>query len=897
MMDGWNSFPTLGYLNHDSAIRRFCPARVEEEQGEEWGGIPPDEEMDMWPCCMDGTLELPPTEAEEIVDTFFNVECFERENANKSSDEENGYSGLFQEENPLQFNILDDFCYEPDIPLMVEEDETKEFGLFVPGESAGYEMTNGVDQGLQLVHLLLACAEALGCRDTRLANSILTRLWPCVNPWGDSLQRVSHYFAKGLDSRLSFLQMVNPNVSFTSIVGELSLITREEKCDAFSLLHQMTPYIGFGFLAANDAIYQAAMGIDSLHIVDLGMEHNLQWPSLVRILASRSEGGPKFIRITGIIGDQDPMGLDKSMKGLCEEANSLGICLEYHLLAEQVSPLLLTRKSLELRGGEALFVNAIMHLHKHVKESRGSLKTILQSIKKLNPTLLTVVEQDANHNGPFFLGRFLESLHYYSAIFDSLEATHPRNSPQRIVIESFHFAEEIRNIVACEGSNRMERHERADQWRRQLGRAGFQVVGLKCLNKAQEMVSNYGYRVKYSSYRVKNFRSEGIRFDSEATVTDSVILIQKGVYRIVTLLASRRLAPTSFTRKPALQTVGGGRSSIRSTTGNTIPRGGAADSMLWRLGTCVTLNGSGIQLVVGPQQLWLRNHNFGLAQRIMVKRLATSPHDLLGITDSACKNQLVMVSVQYGPFNTYIPIRSTIIGKSRVAKDPIAMNTSWRSNSDIASVTSIGYPRMKASGESSTTKHQLLHASGPHPIPPPNDPNTCVTLNGSGIQLAVDPQPLWLRNHNFGLAQRIMVKRLATSPHDPLDSIGYPRMKASGESSTTKHQLLHASGPHPIPPPNDPKVSMTFRVVRTNRYNQDLGLFHSTNGNHLESPNEGSSIDHQVTIHLHAQNITMFPTNETWYFASQMLVSSSGGLILILTAQSTRNVFRIHSDY
>ncbi|KZV33351.1 hypothetical protein F511_41346 [Dorcoceras hygrometricum] len=39
------------------------------------------------------------------------------------------------------------------------------------------------------------------------------------------------------------------------------------------------------------------------------------------------------------------------------------------------------------------------------------------------------------------------------------------------------------------------------------------------------------------------------------------------------------------------------------------------------------------------------------------------------------------------------------------------------------SMTSIGYPRIKASGESSTMKHRLLHASGPHPIPPPNDPN------------------------------------------------------------------------------------------------------------------------------------------------------------------------------
>ncbi|KZV54975.1 fasciclin-like arabinogalactan protein 8 [Dorcoceras hygrometricum] len=107
-------------------------------------------------------------------------------------------------------------------------------------------------------------------------------------------------------------------------------------------------------------------------------------------------------------------------------------------------------------------------------------------------------------------------------------------------------------------------------------------------------------------------------------------------------------------------------------------RGGAAESRsrdVW------------IQLAVGPQPLRLRNHNFGLTHRIMVKLLATSPHDPLGITDSACKNQLVVVSVQYGPFNTYIPIRSTTIGKSRVARDPITMHTSWRSDSDIASVT------------------------------------------------------------------------------------------------------------------------------------------------------------------------------------------------------------------
>ncbi|KZV53975.1 hypothetical protein F511_37038 [Dorcoceras hygrometricum] len=42
-----------------------------------------------------------------------------------------------------------------------------------------------------------------------------------------------------------------------------------------------------------------------------------------------------------------------------------------------------------------------------------------------------------------------------------------------------------------------------------------------------------------------------------------------------------------------------------------------------------------------------------------------------------------------------------------------------------------------------------------------------------------------------------------TNPLDH-DSIGYPRTMASGESSTTKHRILHASGPHPTMPPDDP---------------------------------------------------------------------------------------------
>uniref|UniRef100_A0A6N2LYR8 Uncharacterized protein n=1 Tax=Salix viminalis TaxID=40686 RepID=A0A6N2LYR8_SALVM len=77
------------------------------------------------------------------------------------------------------------------------------------------------------------------------------------------------------------------------------------------------------------------------------------------------------------------------MKELAEEASSLGIRLEFNMISDPVTPLLLTAENLNLREGEALFFNSIMHLHRFVKESRGSLKAILQAIKRLNPALLT----------------------------------------------------------------------------------------------------------------------------------------------------------------------------------------------------------------------------------------------------------------------------------------------------------------------------------------------------------------------------------------------------------------------------------------------------------------------------------------------------------------------------
>ncbi|KZV53026.1 hypothetical protein F511_06193 [Dorcoceras hygrometricum] len=157
-------------------------------------------------------------------------------------------------------------------------------------------------------------------------------------------------------------------------------------------------------------------------------------------------------------------------------------------------------------------------------------------------------------------------------------------------------------------------------------------------------------------------------------------------------------------------------------------------------------------------------------------------------------------------------------------------------------VINIGYPRMSASGESSTTMHRILHASGSHPIPPPDDPKlgdgfgSDPTGPGPTDEHSVHPHhrdfivtpivdqigPIEsvskteyydLKNH-FSEPQDTASRGPTTivAPESQFrtcptnhDSIGYSRMSASGESSTTMHRLLYASGSHPIPPPDDPK--------------------------------------------------------------------------------------------
>ncbi|KVH98993.1 Transcription factor GRAS [Cynara cardunculus var. scolymus] len=345
---------------------------------------------------------------------------------------------------------------------------------------------DGNKDEMHLVQLLVSCAEAVACRDKTHASNLLAELRADALVFGSSFQRVASCFMQGLTDRLAMVQPLGA-VGLVAPARNVNPVAFERKDEAFRLVYETCPHIRFGHYVANLTILEAFEGESYVHVVDLGMtlglRHGQQWRALIQSLAGRANQTrtPHRLRITAVgpcVGQFVTIGNE-----LETYAGEHNINLEFSAIESSLETL--KREDIKTYKNEVLVINSILQLHCVVKESRGALNSVLQIVHGLSPKAVVLVEQDSNHNGPFFLGRFMESLHYYSAIFDALDAMLPKYDTKRAKIEQFYFAEEIKNIVSCEGPNRVERHERVDQWRRRMSRAGFQAAPIKLAVQAK----------------------------------------------------------------------------------------------------------------------------------------------------------------------------------------------------------------------------------------------------------------------------------------------------------------------------------------------------------------------------------------------------------------------------
>ncbi|WJX40318.1 Proteasome subunit YC7alpha/Y8 (protease yscE subunit 7) [Trifolium repens] len=282
--------------------------------------------------------------------------------------------------------------------------------------------------------LLYECATAISEGNEEGASLMINVLRQMVSIQGEPSQRIAAYMVEGLAARLA---------------------------------------------ESGKSIYRALKFKDEMkiHIIDFDINQGSQYINLIQTLASRSIR-PSHVRLTGI---DDPESVQRSLGGLKiigqrleQLAETLGLSFEFRAVASRTS--IVTSSMLNCRQGEALVVNFAFQLHHMPDESVSTVNErdqLLRLVKGLNPKLVTVVEQDVNTNTTPFFQRFVEAYNYYSAVFESLDVTLPRESQDRMNVERQCLARDIVNTVACEGEDRIERYEVAGKWRARMAMAGF----------------------------------------------------------------------------------------------------------------------------------------------------------------------------------------------------------------------------------------------------------------------------------------------------------------------------------------------------------------------------------------------------------------------------------------
>nr|UZC49313.1 gibberellic acid insensitive [Dendrobium capra] len=351
-------------------------------------------------------------------------------------------------------------------------------------------MVDSQEAGIRLVHALLACAESLQQENYKAADAILKQISILASSQAGAMRKVAGYFAEALARRIYRLHPTQ-DTFLDSAFSDILEMHFYESC----------PYLKFAHFTANQAILEAFSGCRRVHVIDFGIKQGMQWPALMQALALRP-GGPPSFRLTGI-GPPSPdnsNALQQVGWKLAQLADTIHVDFEYRgLVANNLADL--EPFMLESDESDAVAINSVFELH-NLLARPGAIEILLSTVRSLRPRIMTIVEQEANHNAGGFLERFTESLHYYSTMFDSLEGVDGGEGQQDQVMSEVFLGRQICNVVACEGPERTERHETLAQWRVRMDGAGLRPVNLgsNAFKQASMLLALFaggdGYRVE-----------------------------------------------------------------------------------------------------------------------------------------------------------------------------------------------------------------------------------------------------------------------------------------------------------------------------------------------------------------------------------------------------------------
>ncbi|KAF8668138.1 hypothetical protein HU200_052429 [Digitaria exilis] len=272
--------------------------------------------------------------------------------------------------------------------------------------------------------LLISCAEAVAANDHMRVHELLKQIKKHASETRDATQRLAQCFTNGLEARLKGAR------------GQISqfLIARPSFMDileAYNLYFTACCFNGVTFIFSVMTIMKYMVGKSRLHIVDYD-----------------KYGLPPF---------------------------------KFHIVMKKWEDVCI--KDLSIDIDEVLVVNDLLNFNSLMDESvffddPSPRDIVLNNIKKMKPDVFIQSIVNCSY-GSSFITRFRETMFYYMALFDILDATVPRESKSRLVLEQFVLGSSALNAIASEGVDLVEHPEKYRQRQARNQRIGLRQLPLK----------------------------------------------------------------------------------------------------------------------------------------------------------------------------------------------------------------------------------------------------------------------------------------------------------------------------------------------------------------------------------------------------------------------------------
>ncbi|KAK6803903.1 hypothetical protein RDI58_001687 [Solanum bulbocastanum] len=364
--------------------------------------------------------------------------------------------------------------------------------LLHPYGSAFSDLSPEDNQDVELAQILLAAAEKVSDQQYHRARKFLSQCQLLASNTGNPVQRAVFYFAQALGERIDReTGKLMPKICTET--DELNRICVASRFHAsYVALHQEVPFTQIVHFTGIQAILESVATKPKVHLIDFLIRTGVQWASLIQAAAERKDNPIKHMKIT-VIESVDKERVIETGKSLESFANSLNFPFSFKIifLPDRNQ---LTEDHFDIKPDEGVVIHAAFFLRAMICIP-NCLETAMRVVRRLQPSLMVVSEVEANLNSPLFVNRFIDSLFYYSALFDCLEDVMKRDDQHRMTLE-VSYGGGIRNIVGNEGEVRVIRSVNLDVWRSFFRRFGMEEVKLSntCLYQANLIIQQFACR-------------------------------------------------------------------------------------------------------------------------------------------------------------------------------------------------------------------------------------------------------------------------------------------------------------------------------------------------------------------------------------------------------------------